>query len=254
MPPYVYEFPRPAVTVDCIISSFDGERMWVLLIERKKDPYASCWAFPGGFIEIDEPLETAAQRELLEETGLRVADLEQFRAYGAPGRDPRGRTVAVVFYGFCPWEKRQVRGGDDAKNAAWYPWDRVPPLAFDHDQILTDFCRFLRLKAQVAPVGRHLLPKNFTLSQLHQLYQAIMGEETTAAYLCQLIKKAGLLLPASGDNSTCKRGNGLFRFDLRRYRLLERVGLHRNESGRPLRDSCGKKLRRPAGRKQAPPS
>lgn len=224
MLPYTYEHPRPAVTVDCVVCSFDGSQLWVLLIERKHDPYAGCWAFPGGFIEIDEPLETAAKRELAEETGLQMPNLQQFRAYGAPGRDPRGRTVAVVFYGFCPWEKRDVRGGDDAQNANWFPWHRVPPLAFDHGEILSDFRQYLRLKVQVAPVGRDLLPRQFSLRQLGQLYEVILGDAAVANRVCALAVESGVVIPATSTAPASRKADRLYRFDLRRYRQLERTG------------------------------
>ena len=132
---YTYNYPRPAVTVDAILVSPNKS---VLLIERGREPYKGKWALPGGFIDMDEELETACQRELEEETGLRVGELKQFKAFGAVNRDPRHRTISVIFYAFTD-EELIPRAGDDASNAQWFPIEQLPELAFDHQQILDEF-------------------------------------------------------------------------------------------------------------------
>jgi 8-oxo-dGTP diphosphatase len=135
---YEYKYPRASVTVDiAVFCSFsDGQK--VLLIQRGNPPFAESWALPGGFIEMEEKMVDSAKRELKEETGLRDIVLEQFKTYGDPGRDPRGRTVSIVYYGFTTAENSTVRGGDDAKKAEWFPLDRLPELAFDHSLILSE--------------------------------------------------------------------------------------------------------------------
>lgn len=132
---YTYQYPRPAVTTDTILIS---NKNTVLLIERGHEPYKGKWALPGGFIDMDEPLEKACQRELEEETGLHVAELKQFKAFGAVGRDPRHRTISVVFYAFLENEPLP-KAGDDAVKAKWFPIDELPELAFDHGLILEEF-------------------------------------------------------------------------------------------------------------------
>lgn len=132
---YSYQYPRPAVTVDAILVS---NRKFVLLIERGRDPFKGKWALPGGFIDMDEPLEIACQRELEEETGLRVGELKQFRAYGGVNRDPRHRTISVLFYAFTE-DELVASAGDDAAKAQWFPLDQLPELAFDHQQIIAEF-------------------------------------------------------------------------------------------------------------------
>lgn len=132
---YTYSYPRPAVTVDAILIS---NKNAVLLIERGREPYKGKWALPGGFIEMDESLEIACQRELLEETGIRVGDLKQFKAFGAIGRDPRHRTISVIFYAFTENEL-VASAGDDAAKVQWFPITQLPELAFDHQQILDEF-------------------------------------------------------------------------------------------------------------------
>jgi 8-oxo-dGTP diphosphatase len=133
--PFCYEYPRPAVTVDIVIVTRERRRR-VLLIRRRHDPFEGMWAIPGGFVEMDETLETAARRELREETGLKVADLHQLHTFGDPGRDPRGRTIAVAYLAQVDFAKVKPRAADDAAEVGWCRLDQLPPLAFDHAEIL----------------------------------------------------------------------------------------------------------------------
>jgi len=139
---YSYEYPRAALTVDAIVFVKELETTRVLLIERGKEPFFGKWALPGGFIEMDETLETACKRELEEETGLRVDSMQQFRTYDAIDRDPRHRTISVVFSTELN-ELAEVKGNDDAAQAKWFLLEELPQLAFDHARILKDF--FLNL-------------------------------------------------------------------------------------------------------------
>ncbi len=132
---YTYPYPRPAVTVDAILISPNQS---VLLIERGRQPFQGKWALPGGFIEMDEELEAACKRELDEETGIRIEELKQFRAFGSVNRDPRHRTISVIFYAFVE-DEIVPEAGDDASKAQWFPLDELPELAFDHLQILDEF-------------------------------------------------------------------------------------------------------------------
>ena len=131
---YTYRYPHPAVTTDCVVFGFDGQQYQVLLIERGGEPYKGCWAFPGGFMNIDETAEAGAARELKEETGLELDGLKQFGCFTAVDRDPRERVITIAFYEVT--QKVEVKGGDDAARAQWFPLDQIPPLAFDHDLIL----------------------------------------------------------------------------------------------------------------------
>lgn len=141
---YTYEYPRPAVTVDSVVFCQFANGWKVLLIRRGNEPFKNFWALPGGFVEMDEKLVESAERELFEETGLSGVHLEQFRAYGDPGRDPRGRTVGVIFYGFTDAENTMVKGGDDAAEARWFNIEHLPALAFDHGIILNDLINKLK--------------------------------------------------------------------------------------------------------------
>jgi 8-oxo-dGTP diphosphatase len=132
---HTYDYPRPALTVDLILATRETPPR-VLLIRRGKDPFAGKWALPGGFVEEMEPLPTAARRELREETGLEVGDLEQLHTFGNPGRDPRGWTISVVYLVRVDANQLAPRAGDDADAAEWFPLHAPPELAFDHVDIL----------------------------------------------------------------------------------------------------------------------
>ena len=133
---YTYKYPRPAVTADCVVITNEAEPK-VLLIQRGFDPYKGCWAFPGGFMNMDETTEQCAIRELEEETGLRVSDVHQIGAYSKVDRDPRGRTITVAYLAFVD-EPIVVTGKDDAAKAEWFPLSVLPNLAFDHADIMAD--------------------------------------------------------------------------------------------------------------------
>lgn len=129
---FSYEYPRLMLTVDAVVFRLNGEDLEVLLIQRKHDPFAGMWALPGGFVDMDETVEQAVVRELEEETGLRLEKLKQLFTFSEIGRDPRGRTVSVTFFGMADLNNSRVSGGDDASDAQWFPMDQLPELAFDH--------------------------------------------------------------------------------------------------------------------------
>jgi 8-oxo-dGTP diphosphatase len=150
--PYCYEYPRPMVTVDAVVFRLREERWDVLLIQRENEPFAGRWALPGGFVDMEESLETAAVRELAEETGITGVRLEQLRAFGNPGRDPRGRNICVAFAGVLEDSAQTPCGADDALQAQWFEVTAPPPLAFDHDEILA--CAIEWLTRQFPPRPR----------------------------------------------------------------------------------------------------
>ena len=133
---YTYKYPRPAVTADCIVITKEAEPK-VLLIERGDDPFKGCWAFPGGFMDMEETTEQCAIRELEEETGLKVSKVYQIGAYSKVDRDPRGRTITVAYLALVD-KPIAVIGQDDAAKAQWFPLSALPELAFDHDEIMRD--------------------------------------------------------------------------------------------------------------------
>ncbi len=133
---YCYKYPRPAVTADCIVFTKENTPK-VLLIERGSDPFKGCWAFPGGFLNMDETTEQCAIRELKEETGLEVTRVQQIGTYSKVDRDPRGRTITVAYLAIVD-APVAVTGQDDAANAEWWPLSDLPHLAFDHYDIMQD--------------------------------------------------------------------------------------------------------------------
>ena len=134
---YVYDWPRPMVTVDATVFTHSGGKTRVLLINRGKEPFKGKWAVPGGFVNMDEELEDAIVRELAEETGLTGVHLEQMRAFGTVGRDPRGRQITIVFIGIATEEQTTVKAGDDAAQAEWFDINELPEdMAFDHDEVV----------------------------------------------------------------------------------------------------------------------
>jgi len=142
--PYCYKYPRPALTVDALIISTDGK---VLLIQRKNPPFEGLWALPGGFVDMDETPEMAVLRELKEETGIDNIQLKQFHTYGAIDRDPRHRTISIVFFGnIINSSEFQPVGNDDASDAKWISLEALPDLAFDHKIIIEDAIDILKLR------------------------------------------------------------------------------------------------------------
>jgi len=133
---YTYKYPRPAVTADCIVITREAEPN-VLLIQRGNPPFKGAWAFPGGFMNIDETTKQCAIRELEEETGMIVSELKQIGAYSKVDRDPRGRTITIAYLAIID-APLEVKGQDDAANAQWFPLSALPQLAFDHAEILND--------------------------------------------------------------------------------------------------------------------
>lgn len=135
---YTYEYPRPSLTVDCVIFGKNNhdEELKVLLIQRKNEPFQNQWAFPGGFIDENEPIEKAALRELKEETKLENVEVTQFYSFGNPERDPRGWTVSIAHYAIVNIEECHIEAADDAKKVDWFALSALPVLAFDHEEIL----------------------------------------------------------------------------------------------------------------------
>jgi 8-oxo-dGTP diphosphatase len=176
--PYTYDHPRPALTVDCVIFGYDESRpLNVLLIQRGHEPYRGLWALPGGFVEMDENLEDATLRELEEETGLRDIYIEQLYTFGQLDRDPRGRVVSVAYFALVNLKSLTVKADSDAVNVDWFAWNALPRLAFDHDKILGVAIERLRTKVRYQPIDFEGLPEHFTLSQLQNLYETILGTE-----------------------------------------------------------------------------
>ena len=142
---YTYDYPRPAVSVDIVIVTREAKPR-VLLIRRKHEPFVGMWAIPGGFVDMDESLEDAAKRELLEETGVRMNKLTQLYTFGDPKRDPRGRNISVTYLAQVNADDLTPRADDDAAEVGWFSLARPPKLAFDHKKILAFARKFLKVR------------------------------------------------------------------------------------------------------------
>lgn len=187
------DYPRPLVTVDVIIFTLRDNDLQALLVKRGHAPFEGMWAIPGGFVGIDESLEEAALRELEEETGARDVYLEQLYTFGNPGRDPRGRVITVAYFALVPADAIQLRSGDDAAEARWWSVYDLPPLAFDHADILAYALKRLRYKLEYTAVGFELLPETFTLSELQAAYEIILGEKLDKRNFRRKIIGAGVI-------------------------------------------------------------
>jgi len=141
---YTYAYPRPAVTVDIIVFKNIENNPEILLIERKNEPFKNMWALPGGFVDKDEDIKTAAYRELAEETSIQDIQLSQLHTFGKPGRDPRGHTISIVHTGFLQNSNQKIQAGDDAKNLQWFSINDLPDLAFDHQEIIHYALRIIK--------------------------------------------------------------------------------------------------------------
>ena len=220
---YCYKYPHPAVTTDCVIFGFDGSELQVLLIERGIEPFKGKWAFPGGFLNMDETAQEGALRELKEETGLENAYIEQFNTYSDPGRDPRERVITIAHYALV--RIQEVKGGDDAAKAQWFPIDKVPQLAFDHDKILRDAMRKLREKIHFEPIGFELLPEKFTMKELQILYESILGVKFDRRNFAKKMMHYELLNQLDETvRPTAKRDALLYSFNKENYELFKKKG------------------------------
>ena len=220
---YSYKYPHPAVTTDCVIFGFNGERLQVLLIERGIEPFKGRWAFPGGFLKMDETAEEGAKRELKEETGLENAYIQQLHTFSNPNRDPRERVITIAYYALV--KIQEVKGGDDAASAKWFPLDEIPPLAFDHDYILRMATQRLREQIHFQPIGFELLPEKFTLKELQLLYEAILGINFDRRNFAKKMLHLEILTDLEETIwPTPKREAKLYKFNSEKYEELKRKG------------------------------
>jgi 8-oxo-dGTP diphosphatase len=174
---YQYEFPHPAVTTDIVIFTIRDKQLKVLLILRGGEPYQGKWALPGGFVRLDEDLETGARRELAEETGISGVYLEQLYSFGAVDRDPRERVITIAYYALIPSDKIELKAATDAEAVGWFSLNALPPLAFDHHDIVAMAHQRLVAKLDYSTIAFQFMPREFTLSDLQEVYEIILRAE-----------------------------------------------------------------------------
>src|SRR5262245_13597785 len=222
---HTYEYARPALAVDVVVFALDDEDLQVMLIERDLPPFAGRWALPGGFVRVEETLDAAAARELREESGLEGIFLEQLYTFGDLTRDPRERVVTVAYYALVNLAGHDVRAGTDAQNAAWFPVNELPDLAFDHGRIVEAALARLRGKVRYQPLGFELLSERFTLRQLQHLYEIVLGRPLDKRNFRKKVLGMGILKDTREiEKDVAHRAARLFRFDERAYERLKRRG------------------------------
>jgi 8-oxo-dGTP diphosphatase len=224
---HCYEYPRPALTTDCIIFGFDNYDLKILLIERAHEPYKDKWALPGGFVNMDETTEIGALRELYEETGLKNVFIEQLYTFSDVDRDPRGRVVSVVYFALVKLEDYSIHAGDDASQAEWYSVNDLPELAFDHSLIIKVGLERLSGKIRYQPIGFELLPPMFTLTQLQNLYEVILQRELDKRNFRKKILKMNLLIPLEEkQKNVAHKAARYYKFDKIKYEELSKKGFN----------------------------
>ncbi len=224
---YTYDYPRPSLTVDCIIFGLDeSSRLKVLLIQRAKNPFKDAWALPGGFVDENETLEYAALRELKEETGISDLFIEQLFTFGTPGRDPRGRVVTVAYYSLINLAEHKIGADTDALDVKWFPINSLPPLAFDHAEILLTAINRLRGKVRYQPIGFELLAEKFTLTQLQKLYETILDKELNKRNFRTKILKMNILKEEDILRGVAHRPAQLYSFDKVKYEAYLNQGFN----------------------------
>lgn len=212
---YTYDYPRPAVTCDVVLFGYDGSQLHVLLIERGLEPYRGHWALPGGFMHMDETLEQCAARELHEETGVSLVDLKQIGAFSSVHRDPRGRVITVAFLGLVNKSHYRLLAGDDAADARWFMLEALPPLAFDHDEIIYTATRHLRDMVATTPAVLKLLDRQFSLAELQRVVELITGQQYDRRNFQRRILQSDALVPAPDAPVEATGGRNATMYELR---------------------------------------
>ncbi len=218
------------VAVDAVVFGYSKEEgVSILLIKRKYDPFKGTWAIPGGFVLDDESLETAAARELQEETGVKINYLEQLYTFGKPDRDPRTRILSVAYFGLVKSSQFQkLKATTDAEAAEWFNFKQLPKLAFDHKKILNVAIERLRGKIVYQPIGFELLDKKFPFSDLEHLYTTLLDRPIDRRNFKKKVMSLGILeeLNEKAKSSGAGRPGNLFQFNKATYNQLLKNGMH----------------------------
>jgi 8-oxo-dGTP diphosphatase len=186
-------YEQPAVTVDLVIFTVEGDILKVMLVKRAEEPFASCWSLPGGFLKQNESLEDAALRVLREKTGVGNVYLEQLYTFGDPDRDPRARVITVTYFALIPWKRLSQPDSQKVADLNWVPVYHLPRLAFDHKAILQYAIQRLRAKAGYSNIVYGLMPEQFRLSELQSMYEAIINKKLDKRNFRKRMLASGLL-------------------------------------------------------------
>ena len=223
---YSYDFPRPSVTVDLVIFSIEAGILRALLIRRGETPFKGAWALPGGFVREAESLDDAAKRELREETGVKDVYLEQLYTFGETDRDPRGRVITVAYFALIAAGRQVLKADTDAEHVQWFPVKDLPDLAFDHAAIIDYALERLKNKLEYTTVGFQLLPEKFTLSELQNVYETILGKTLDKRNFRRKIALLKILEELDEQKMEgVHRPARLYRFKARQFEKLKDKGI-----------------------------
>lgn len=218
------------VAVDAVVFGYSKqEGVSVLLIQRKYPPFQNSWAIPGGFVLEQESLEAAVRRELQEETGITVHYLEQLYTFGEPGRDPRQRVISIAYFALVKSSQfQQLKASTDAEHAQWFGIKDLPPLAFDHQDILKVAIERIRAKIRYQPIGFELLDKVFPFADLEHLYTALLDRDIDRRNFSRKMLALGILDETNEYAKSEGKGrpSKMYRFNEQRYQQLEKEGMN----------------------------
>jgi 8-oxo-dGTP diphosphatase len=217
----MYELENRAhypISVDSVVFGYTEGELKVALIKRNKNPFVGMWAIPGGFMEGTETVEETALRELKEETGITEVYLEQFHVFNKLGRDPRGPTVTVALFALINSDQCHLIASEDAATAKWWPAYKLPPLAFDHDEIYAEALNALRNALRSRSLAFQLLPEEFTLTHLQDLYEQVFHIKLDKRNFRKKVAKMDYIQP-TGNKTLGERHRPalLYRYDPKRY-------------------------------------
>lgn len=220
------ELSKFIVSVDCVIFGYMNNAIYIPLLMRAVEPFEDCWSLPGGPIFENETPEQACMRKLEEDIGLKIEYIEQLYTFGGPTRDPRDRAFSISHFALIEETERPLIWGRDSRTAQWFHIDKLPEgkWAFDHEEIVKMAIKRLRGKLTYEPIGLSLLPEEFSLPELKNIYDVILGTELDRRNFYKKIKATGLLIPTGTVPSSRGKPTQLYRFDRERYNQLKLEG------------------------------
>ena len=221
----ILHFPRPSVTIACVVFGYDGSAVSLLLINRKEEPFNNMWTLPGGFLYPQETPEACARRILKSKTGLTNLYLEQLYTFGEVDRDPRGRELSVAYYALVDPRKFELLTGTAANDIKWFEVNKLPKTGFDHKEIIKVALHRLKAKVTYQPIGFELVDKKFTLTELLYLYEYILQRPIDKRNFRKRMLESKLMKPTGEKRTGLKnRAPELFKSDEPRYKKLVKEG------------------------------
>ncbi len=216
------KYAHAVIATDVAVFTIEEGELKTLLIAMKKKPFSGKWAFPGGLVRADEPLDASALRQLQDKTGVRNIFLEQLASFGDPKRDPFGRVVSVAYFALIPIGTKELKTSEEYGGVAWFPVTKIPSLAYDHHAILDVALSRLRAKLAYTNIVCSLMPTEFTFSELQKVYEIILGKTLDKRNFRKKIEQLGLLTPTKGKREGgAYRPAQLYKFSSRTPRNIE---------------------------------